>query len=102
MHLPDIIEKNFEELQAICKRHHVKKIELFGSVMSNNFNSKSDIDFLVDFEEMDPGTYFDNYFELVDSLEKLFGRHVDILSEKSLTNPYFIKNISKSRTPIYV
>ncbi len=43
----DIIEKNIDKIKKLCKRYRVSKLYIFGSVMSNHFTEKSDIDFLV-------------------------------------------------------
>jgi len=50
---------------------------------------------------MDFGDYADTYFELAEELEKIFKRPIDLATEKSLSNPYFIESINKSKTLLY-
>ncbi len=90
-----------EEVKASMKAHHVKNAYAFGSVCSNGFNEKSDIDLLVSFTEMQPEDYADNYFNLLYQLQYILNREVDLVTENSLKNPYFIKVINRSKTPIY-
>jgi len=45
----NILERNIDEIQALCSRHKVAKLFVFGSVLTDEFNQASDIDFLVDF-----------------------------------------------------
>ena len=56
---------------ALCKKHKVKKLFAFGSVLTNRFNDKSDIDLVVDFENVPLEEYADNYFDLKDSLSSI-------------------------------
>lgn len=79
------LEKRKEEIVS----KGVKKIGLFGSVAKNKHNSKSDIDILVTFEK----STFDSYMELKFLLEKIFGRKVDLIIEKSLRSE--LKHIKK-------
>jgi len=81
--------------------HNVKSLFAFGSVCTGTFNDKSDIDLLITFYPMDFGDYADAYFDLADKLEDLFNRPVDLITEKSLKNPYFIDSINKTKTLLY-
>jgi hypothetical protein len=81
--------------------HGVESLFVFGSVCTNNFNEKSDIDLLVSFKPMDFGDYADTYFELVDKFENLFQRPVDLVTDKSLSNPYFINSVNQTKTLLY-
>jgi hypothetical protein len=83
-------------------KHKVKNAYLFGSVLTNNFNVESDIDFLINFEEdLNPLQKGDLWWSLHDSLRDILNREVDLISEKSLKNPFFIKNINKTKNKIY-
>jgi len=73
----------------------------FGSVCTDKFNDSSDIDLLVSFKPMDFGDYADNYFSIADKLEEIFHRPVDLVTDKSLSNPYFINSINKTKISIY-
>jgi predicted nucleotidyltransferase len=74
---------------------------LFGSILNANFNKESDIDFLVKFKTIEISTYFDNYMDFKENLEKLFGREVDLVEEQTLRNPILINSINKSKELIY-
>lgn len=50
---------------------------------------------------MEYGDYADNYFEIAEKLEEVFKRPVDLLTEKSLKNPYFIKSVNNSKKLLY-
>jgi predicted nucleotidyltransferase len=73
----------------------------FGSVLNENFNENSDIDFIVDIKNDNPTKYTDSYFNLQFGFEDLFKREIDLLSLNSLKNPYFIKNLERTRQLIY-
>jgi len=61
----------------------------------------SDIDILISFKEIPFNKYTDNYFELHENLEKMFGRKVDFLTERSLSNPYFIQSVEATKQLLY-
>lgn len=96
-----ILTDNIENLKALCLKYKVKSLYAFGSVCTEHFDENSDIDLLISFKTMDFGDYADTYFELADRFEILFQRPVDLVTDKSLGNPYFIESINKTKTPIY-
>ncbi len=96
-----IVLDNIENLKALCLRYNVKSLHAFGSVCTEKFNDKSDIDLLISFYPMDYGDYADTYFELAEQLENIFKRPVDLVTDKSLGNPYFIESINQTKTSIY-
>ncbi|MCE1198451.1 MAG: nucleotidyltransferase domain-containing protein [Marinilabiliales bacterium] len=96
-----VISDNLEQIGALCKAYHVKSLFAFGSVCTDRFNEKSDIDLLVSFNQMAFGDYADSYFELADQFEKLFNRPVDLVTDKSLSNPYFITSVNQTKTLLY-
>ncbi len=96
-----IIEENIEKIKTLCITHNVKSLFAFGSVCTDNFSDSSDIDLLISFKPMDYADYADNYFLLAEELEKVFHRPVDLVTEKSLSNPYFINAINQTKTLIY-
>ena len=97
----ELIKKNYRELKRICEAFNVKKLFTFGSLVTGNFRPDSDIDFLVDFNNLDPEKYTDNYFELKFALENLFHRKIDLLETKALKNPFLKKSINASKRIIY-
>ena len=74
---------------------------VFGSAVSGNFTESSDIDILISFKEISFDQYTDNYFDLHRELEHLFNRKVDLLTERSLSNPIFIHSIEKTKQLLY-
>ncbi len=96
-----IISKNIDYIKTLCMAHNVKTLFAFGSVCTDRFDDKSDIDLLISFKPMDYGDYADTYFDLADKFESLFDRHVDLVTDKSLSNPYFIDSINQTKTLLY-
>ena len=75
-----------EKIADFCRRHHVRKLSLFGSVLREDFDAKSDVDVLVEFEKgHTPGLAF---FSLQDELSMIFGRKVD-LNTAAFLSPHF-------------
>lgn len=96
-----LIKKKETEILDLCKKHKVKFLSVFGSVLTENFKDSSDVDMLVDIETNDPFSYTDFYFSLKESLEKLLNRQVDLLEKRALKNPNLIKNIESTQQLIY-
>jgi predicted nucleotidyltransferase len=96
-----LISENIENIKILCMTHNVKSLFAFGSVCSDKFNDNSDVDLLITFEPMDYGDYADTYFDLANKFENLFHRPVDLVTDKSLSNPYFIESVNQSKTLIY-
>ena len=96
-----LIQKYLQEIKALCDKHFVSELYVFGSVLTNNFNSKSDVDFLVRFSGVEALNYFDNYMELKESLEELFSRPVDLLEIQTLKNPVLIQKIERTKVALY-
>ncbi len=96
-----VVTENIDKIRALCITYNVKSLFAFGSVCTDQFNDKSDIDFLISFYSMDYGDYADTYFELAEKLENLFHRPVDLVTDKSLSNPYFIDSVNQTKTLIY-
>lgn len=95
------IEKYRVQVINLCSKHKVKRLYVFGSAAEDRLTPGSDIDFLVDFDEMDTILYADNYFDFKFSLEKIFNRPIDLLEEKALKNPYMIQAINQERQLVY-
>lgn len=98
-----LIELNLQRIIDLCRRHRVKSLAVFGSILTDRFNEHSDVDLLVNFDTTDheKWDYVANYFDLRDSLESIFGRKVDLVVEKGLKNKYFIANLNRTKQMIY-
>ncbi len=97
----NVVESNIDKIRDLCAKHNVGRLFAFGSVLTNRFQSDSDIDFVVDFSGVDLFDYADNYFDLKYSLENLFKRDVDLLEDKAINNPYLRQSIDSSKRLIY-
>lgn len=98
-----IIEQRKEELKNICVRLKIRRLYAFGSaVSSDKFKENSDIDFLIAFDDsISPEEYSENYFRLQYKLRELFNREIVVITERSLSNPYFIESVNKNKVLIY-
>lgn len=86
----DLIERHRTEVEELCRRHHVAKLELFGSAVTGEFRPEtSDLDFLVEFLPETPGSLADAYFGLLHGLEDLFARKIDLVSAQKFRNRFF-------------
>ena len=97
----NIIESNINKIKDLCAKHNVSKLFVFGSVLTNRFSKNSDIDFVVAFNEINLYDYADNYFDLKNSLEKLFQRPIDLLEDKAIKNPFLRESIDSSKQIVY-
>jgi hypothetical protein len=89
-------------IDELCVRHHVARLELFGSAAGGDFEpGRSDFDFLVQFGEVPDGAYADAYFGLLEGLEELLESHVDLVVVDAVRNPYFLESIERTRTTLY-
>ncbi|MBK5213981.1 MAG: nucleotidyltransferase domain-containing protein [Flavobacteriaceae bacterium] len=90
-----------EQIITLCKTYRVKNLYVFGSVLTPNFNPKSDIDLIVEFNDFPLEEYADNYFDFKFSLQDILNRPIDLLEEKAIKNPYFRKNIEHKKQLVY-
>jgi uncharacterized protein len=93
--------QQLEAIRLLCPQFYVQNLYAFGSVIGDNFTEASDVDLLVSFKGVPMLDFADNYFDFQAALEKITARKVDLVIEKSLTNPVLIRSINKSKQPIY-
>lgn len=98
-----LIELNLQRIFELCRKHKVKTLAVFGSILTDRFNDRSDVDLLVDFEptDHDKFDYVSNFFDFRDSLERLFGRKVDLIEYGLNLNPIFKALVDKKKQMIY-
>jgi hypothetical protein len=97
---PEILDKR-EELAELCRRFRVQRLEVFGSAATDRFDPElSDIDFLAEFEPAG-GDLFHRFFGLIEELERLFHRPVDLLTPRSIRNKYLLASINRTRSTVY-
>ena len=101
MDLPVFIKSEISSLKLLCQKHKVASLYLFGSALTPQFNTQSDLDFLVTFGAVPPLDYADNFFDLRDALSQLFQRRIDLVEAQTLRNPYFKKVVEKTKVLIY-
>lgn len=99
--MQQLIVDKMDEIKLLCVQYNVQFLFAFGSVCTDRFNGNSDVDLLISFKPMDYADYADSYFELADKLENLFNRSVDLVTDKSLSNPFFIDSVNQTKTLIY-
>ncbi|HNR18786.1 MAG TPA: nucleotidyltransferase domain-containing protein [Bacteroidia bacterium] len=97
-----LINQNIQAINELCRKHKVKELYAFGSVVDERkFNEKSDVDLIVKFDNIPVENYADYYFDLAEGFEKLFDRKVDLLIDKPIKNPYFKEAVEESKTMVY-
>jgi uncharacterized protein len=96
-----LINEHTNDIERLCRKHKVKSLYAFGSVLAETFNDDSDVDLLVDFEPLQLTEYAQNYFGLKFSLQGVFKRRIDLLEAKAIKNPYFIQAIENQKKLIY-
>ena len=92
-----------EKLNEVCAKHKVQTLYLFGSAATTEFDEESsDLDFVVEFaKSVDPLDFADYYFSLLNSLQEMFERDVDLLSYPSLKNEVIIRQVEETKVQLY-
>jgi len=97
-----LIENKRSELEAVCRRRAVQRLEVFGSAVRDDFDAAtSDLDFLVEFDATADLPALDRYFGLKEDLETLFGRPVDLVMPRAVRNPYLRAEMDRDRRLLY-
>ena len=98
----EVIEHHRTEIAALCRRFSVQRLEVFGSAADGTFDpNRSDVDFLVEFQNLEPGPLADAYFGLLAEFERIFRRRVDLVTPKAIRNPYFLRGVNETRRLLY-
>ncbi len=95
------INKYRKELEKACLTFNVDELYAFGSILTDKFNSDSDIDFIVSILSNDPIEYAENYFELKFELERIFQRKIDLLEQKAIRNKTFENLVNQQKRLVY-
>lgn len=102
MPVPRFITDRRDDIAALCRRHHAQRLELFGSATRSDFSpERSDLDFLVSFDELPPVEHYDAFFSLKEGLEAMFSRPVDLVVERTVRNPHLRQRVEAERQPVY-
>ena len=99
----DEVARHRGELQAVCRRNGVKRLDLFGSASRGDFDqASSDVDFLVEFDTGKVNRLsLKGYFRFKQELEAVLGRPVDLLEASELRNPYLRASIERSMERVF-
>lgn len=100
--MTNLIDQHRGEVAALCRRAGALRLDAFGSAVRADFDPQtSDLDFLVEFDEVPRAAYAQAYFALKEGLESQFGRPVDLVTNSRLSNPYFRERIIAERQNVY-
>ena len=98
----ELIQRNRDELEKLCRRYRVQTLELFGSASDGAFDpARSDLDFVVRFEACEPRVHYECYFGMLEGLRALFARPIDLVEADAMRNPYFVRGVEGSRRLLY-
>ena len=98
----ELLQRQQAEMSRLCRQFRVERLEVFGSAAGPDFKpAESDLDFIVQFQPMAPREQADAFFGLQEALEALLGRPVELIELAPVRNPYFLREIEKSRELIY-
>lgn len=100
-----LIEINLHKIFDLCKKYKVKKLYVFGSILTNRFNDQSDVDFSVDFDKesinRDKLDWASLFFDFIHEMESLLGRKIDMVFDANISNPIFRQELDRTKQLIY-
>ena len=98
----DLVKQKKTELATLCRTFRVARLDLFGSAATGKFNPESsDLDFMIEFENRSEPGLLNRYLDFAEALEQLFNRHVDLVTQHSIRNPYFQEAIASTKQSLY-
>ena len=102
MQIPPLITDHREAIAGLCRQSSARKLDLFGSALRADFDpERSDLDFLVEFDDVPPTALYESYFSLKEGLEALFRRPVDLVMDRAIRNPHFRERVDAERQRVY-
>lgn len=97
-----VIEAKRDAIAALCRKHNVMRLHVFGSVLRDDFRpGESDVDLLVEFGPMTGHEKAHAYFDLLDELNVLFGTKVDLVMAGAVKNRYIARDIESTKQELY-
>jgi uncharacterized protein len=91
-----------DAVAALCRRAGARRLDVFGSAVRPDFDTqRSDLDFVVVFDDLPPVEYSNAYFVLKEGLESIFARPVDLVVERAIRNPHFKSRVQAERQSLY-
>ncbi|MEM6802434.1 MAG: nucleotidyltransferase domain-containing protein [Bacteroidota bacterium] len=101
--IPPFLQVKLPEIFALCRKHKLKKLWVFGSVMSKNFRTDSDVDFLYEMDDTNihESESYDCFWGFYDALQALLERPIDMVWYAGIKNPYFKEEVDENKCLIY-
>ena len=97
-----VLEGHRPELVELCRKYRVRRLDVFGSAARGDFNEhSSDVDLLVEFDDMPHADRADAYLGFLMAVEALLRRRVDLVELGAVRNPYLRRGIEESRELVY-
>ena len=97
-----VLEGHRPELVELCRKYRVRRLDVFGSAARGDFNEhSSDVDLLVEFDDMPHADRADAYLGFLMAVEALLRRRVDLVELCAVRNPYLRRGIEESREVVY-
>lgn len=97
-----LIEDRSEQIAALCRQHGVRRLDVFGSVLRDDYDeTRSDVDVVVDFDPQAPGSALRRYFDFKAKLEAVLNRPVDIVVLDAMDNTRLKRIIERTKVPVY-
>lgn len=93
--------ERMEGIRQICREYRVERLYLFGSAAVGDSRSDSDIDFLVEFQEAQPGVFGGPCAGMAVRLEGLFDREADVVDRRRIGDPIMLQDIDRTKALIY-
>lgn len=97
----ELLQRHLPAIREACRRHRVKALHAFGSVLRDDFGPSSDIDFLVFFDRSGNANAFAQFFDFKETLEATLGREIDLVSGHSIQNPFFRQELEETMVSLY-
>jgi uncharacterized protein len=96
------VEQKRAEVAELCRRFRVRELKIFGSAVTGTYSPEnSDLDFVAEFADTQTTDYPNRYLDFAESLEQLFHRPVDLVTRRSLRNPYFRAEVERTAQVVY-
>jgi len=97
-----IIAEHLPQLEELCRRYNVERLEVFGSVANGTFDpERSDVDLLVRFGPCGEMGEFYQFIDFLLGCEDVFGRRVDLVEDGVVSNPYLRRAIDRAKSTVY-
>jgi hypothetical protein len=98
----DLIEQHRQQLSELCRKYDVLRLDIFGSAVRDDFDpKKSDLDFLVEYNNWGVEGAANRYLGFLIDLEDLFHRKIDLVAYSAIRNPYFKQVVDRTRVMLY-